>query len=481
MSRRALHLLAVWVVALGLRLAMVALASGWFGGMTSYLLGLSDMLSSGYGYHRVHMKEWTGYMHAMRARSEELAAVGRQLDEATRLPLPAPLFAEFYRNPGYPIFLHLVYRTFGEPLVRNARLVQAVVASVSPLLAYVLVLLLFGRAGPALATAWLMALHVPLAFIDVVILADGFAALLVLAGVVATALALARQELRWLALAGVLFGCSGYFRSNVLYLWVFVGAALFVGLPRWRRPILGTALMAACLYGALLPWALRNHRESGRWIWGATRTGAALWESAGQFPNPWGMKLDDAAARELAQAQGFESEATPEADEWFLEMMMRYMREDPAFFVVGAIRRTPFMLAPAYPTGYRNPNRTHGMYSHYLNEEGLSPFEVLVRKPGYVVAAFWERLLVMVVGGLGTVSLVWVAWRNRSRRPGAVALMLAVPLYYYAVHAPTHVNPRYLAPLIPFQMMALALAGADVLAWWRARRAGGGAGAVPAR
>jgi 4-amino-4-deoxy-L-arabinose transferase-like glycosyltransferase len=467
--RRWLLLLLACCTALVVRLVFVSVTASDGPGMVAHYVGLADMMSSGYGFNRVHIDEWKEYRRAMRRHSRELASEGRQLDASTRLPLPSPLLPEFYRNPVYPAFLHGVYRAFGEPIERNARIVQSLLTAVYPLLVFALALMLFERTGPALLAAWLTALHPALAYLDGSLLADGFASLLLLAAVVAVVAGVRSQRLRWFLLAGLLLGAAAHLRSTLMYSWVFLGAALFVALPRWSLPAKATALVAVCLHLVLLPWALRNHRLTGEWMWGTTRGGATLWESAGQFPNPWGMKLLDAAARARAQAAGFESEMTPEADAWFMEQVKSAVREDPLFFVVAAFKRLPWIFAPPYLIGYDNPNRTMGMITHFVNEKGLSPWQVLIRHPGYVLAAFWERALVMLLGAAGALSALWLAASRLRTRPWAVALFLAIPVFLVAFHAITHVTPRYLAPLIPYQMIGIAFVVSDLRGRLRAR------------
>ena len=343
--------------------------------------------------------------------------------------------------------------------------------AVYPLLVWILVRLLFERSGPALLAAWLTALHPALAFLDGTLLADGFAGLFLLSAMVALAAGVRSRKLRWFLLAGLLLGTSAHMRSTMMYSWILLGAALFVALPRWSLPVKATVLVVLGLHLALFPWALRNHRLTGTWMWGTTRGGATLWESAGQFPNPWGMKLLDSAAREHAQAAGFESEMTPEADAWFVEEVLRAVREDPMFFVVAAFKRLPWILAPPYQVGYRNPNRTMGMNSYFVNEKGMSPWQVLLQHPDYVFAAFWDRMLVMLIGAAGMLGLLWMAISRWRSHPAAVALLLAVPIFMVGFHAVTHVTPRYVASLIPYQMIGIGFAVSDL----RSRlRLGGG-------
>jgi hypothetical protein len=133
------------------------------------------------------------------------------------------------------------------------------------------------------------------------------------------------------------------------------------------------------------------------------------------------------------------------------------MREDPSFFVKTTIKRLFWTAIPPYETWYLNPHRDKGLLSHYKNNENLTPWQVLVRHPGYVFAAYWERLLVMLGSLLLLLAIAWVAFRKECEI-GRRALLISVPAYYMAIHAVTVFAPRYQIPMLPIQLIAAAVA-----------------------
>ena len=465
-----MHLIAIAVMALLVRLAMTMIEVPT-SGMTSHYLGLSDTMSAGYGYNRLRGGDTPAFHSSLRAESVRLSLQGQRLSTERRPSLDRSLLTpEFFRTPGYPLFLYGVYQLLGEPLPARAQVVQAILGALLPLLVFGLMAALFDQRPAAYASAWLTALYPPLAYASVDLLPEGLATLGVLASLLCIVCGRNAGRASLILAGGVLLGFTAYLRPNVSLLWTLLGAALFISMQGWLRPAIATALLIAGVYGALFPWALRNHELTSKWMWGTTGTGSTLWKAAGEYKNPWGLVRLDDAAYAYARAHGFDSDLTPEADAWFMAQMKELLREDPMFFVASTLKRIPWILAPTFDTGYQNPNRTRGMYSYFLIEEGLSPTEVLRRHPGYVVKAFWERILVMVTSALGSLALVWVAIAHGRRSPGATALFLAVPTYLIAVHAPTIYQPRYLVPMIPFQMSAIALLAASVLSWIRTRR-----------
>lgn len=471
MRRTFVHLAAVTAAALAVRLAL-ALYSPDHSGMTADYTGPSYMLACGYGYSRPRIDRWHSLKEELAERSMRLAAEGKQLSRADRPELPGePLRPLLFRTPGYPVFLLVVYRLFGEPLLLHAGIVQAVLGALEPLLVYLLAMATLRRAGIALGAAWMAALYPPIAFAAVMRLPGAPAMLLVLAAAVCVQHGAARKRYwAWMAAAGLLIAASCYFRPNAMLLWVFLAAALLWRQGPRRRAILSTALLAGGIYLGMLPWALRNRQRTGRWIWGSTGTGMTLWKSIGEYPNPWGIKVNDLLTTRRAKAEGFESDLTPEADLWFRGQVRTHLRQRPGFFVAAALKRLPWMAAAPYDTGYVNPHRTKGMFSYYLNREGLRPRQVLLRHPGYVLRAYWERLLVMACSAFGTLSLLALVVVRR-RHASEVALLAAVPAYYVLLHAATVFAPRYLTGIIPFQIIASAWLVAA--AWHRLRRRGG--------
>jgi hypothetical protein len=255
-----------------------------------------------------------------------------------------------------------------------------------------------------------------------------------------------------------------------MLLWVPLGLALALSYKSVTQGVLATVVMVATLYATLAPWAAWNHHQSGHWIWGSTGTGMTAWKSIGEYANPWGIKVDDRLTTEYARAAGFDSDVTPEANEWFGRQVRQHMRENPAFFVRATVRRLFWTAIPPYETWYVNPRRDKGLLSYYKNVENLTAWQVLVRHPEYVLAAYWERLIVMLGSFLLLLATAWIAF-NRRYDIGHRALLISVPAYFTAIHAITVFAPRYQLPMIPLQLIAAALViNAAIQAYFSPRR-----------
>ncbi len=475
MRRTGVHLGLVVLAALGIRSYMVAYHAHEGGFSRASYLAPCYLLAAGYGYQRAAGGAWQGdveFVDRLEAYSLELAKKGAQIDAQHRPPIdPERLRPLHFRAPGYIGFLYVVYRVLGEPLATWIVVLQAIVSSLYPVVVYLIVMRLFAQPGVALASAWLTALHPPLAVLAAGRLPDCLALGLLLLAILCWVHAAKAPSYRWMFVAGLLLTANAYFRSNALYLWVFMGLALFVVQRGWVRPALSTAILAGVLYAGLFPWALWNYRVSGRWIWGSTAVGRSLAYFVGMHPNTLGLRDDDGFIMEYAQDHGFESDSTPEADAWFRHLIKRYYVENPGRFVKATLRNLPWAVAPPFQTGLVSlaTDRVAHTFTYYKNEEGLTPFQVLIRHPSHVLANYGERMLVMMVSAAANVSMLWLLVRRRGGR-GDVLLLMTLPWYYILVHSLggfVHSMPRYLAPMIPFQMIALALTASELRAWWR--------------
>ena len=452
------HLLLIaavaWIVQVG-----VMQYGDLYTGMTDHYLGLARVLVAGGGYQTYgYPYEWLTFRERLAEASVAAEAGGATLHErySDLVEDPERLAHEYFRLPGYPFFLAFVHAVFGEPIDRHAQWVQSVIGCLVPILVFFIAGRLFRRQRVAYVAAWLCALYPPLAHASVAMEPAGLSLVGLLAGFLAYLKGLEARTVWWMSVAGILLAISVYFRPNGQFFVLWLAGLTWAVLPNLRAGLKAVCALTVVFYLGLAPWALHTHATSGAWFWGSTGTGTTLWKGTGEFANPWGTVLNDSAATVYAIEHGFASDHTIPADAWFRDEVKRFVREDPVFFVKATLRRLPFALVPPFDAGYENPHRTRGMVDYYLNREGLYPHQVLIRHPGYVLRAYWERLLVMGVGVLALLGVLVYALTDGRRRPRALLLFLAVPAYYVLLHAPTFTIARYLIPLLPFQMMALA-------------------------
>jgi 4-amino-4-deoxy-L-arabinose transferase-like glycosyltransferase len=179
---------------------------------------------------------------------------------------------EYYRTPGYPVFLAGVYRLVGDSdLV--VLIAQAVLSTLTVLIVYVIGARLWSFDSAVVAAA-LVAVE-PLQFaysgivatetLDALVLATGALVLIRLVSA-------RRHQVGWAALAGLAFAAATFVRPATYYL----PCLLAVPLMLWSRRVLGTrrglAVIASFLlaYGApIAVWQLRNVAVVDTWRFNA--------------------------------------------------------------------------------------------------------------------------------------------------------------------------------------------------------------------
>ncbi|HWF51029.1 MAG TPA: glycosyltransferase family 39 protein [Solirubrobacteraceae bacterium] len=172
-----------------------------------------------------------------------------------------------YFPPGYPYFLAAVevldgHRGAGPGSVHPARLVQAVLGTVTVALAGLVALELFGPAV-ALITLALAAAYVPWIALGATLMSENLLVALEL-GALCAALrarrpAPPRRRAAWLILAGVLAGVATLTHENAVVLLVPLALAVWPAVARWSPRAL--AAPAAVILVAVLtvaPWTIRN-------------------------------------------------------------------------------------------------------------------------------------------------------------------------------------------------------------------------------
>lgn len=189
--------------------------------------------------------------------------------------------AAYYKAPLYTYFLAGVYAVLGEDSLR-ARLVQCILASLSPVLTAMIGWRVFGRTVGLVAGLW-SAVFWTFVFFSTELLDVALASLLYLWLAYGLVSWDDRRWTKWLA-CGVLLGLGAITRPNILaFAPVLAAMVLIVGWRnarirasaagfetapsrRLRRPILSAIALTMGCCGVVLPITLRNRIVGGEWV-----------------------------------------------------------------------------------------------------------------------------------------------------------------------------------------------------------------------
>jgi 4-amino-4-deoxy-L-arabinose transferase-like glycosyltransferase len=201
---------------------------------------------------------WDGRSPVLDAAAYATIAANLEHDQGFTLGSAATQSASNY-SPGLPLFVAGVYEVTGGVHERTARLVLALLGTLSVLFTY-----LIGRrlSGPAagLIGAAAVAIYPALLEYQGMLMGEPLAATL-LSGAVLAALwaADSASRSRWL-LPGVTFGALALVRPEYLGVAVLVGLVVLAknGRAGWRTSLAPAALLLAGVAVIVVPWTVRN-------------------------------------------------------------------------------------------------------------------------------------------------------------------------------------------------------------------------------
>jgi hypothetical protein len=236
----------------------------------------------------------------------------------------------------------LTYPTWGYPLVLILIRVYDLVVIPQVLLAAVAMTALFFRVRVELsehqrAVAMLFVFALPWYLLHSVKWPLSFAASFSTLGVVVLERAVRSRSISHGVGAGLLFGAGLYFRSEFLYLPIFIALVGLLSRVTERLPRLPLAPLVACALSAwilLIPWALHYRQQTGHFSLTASQRGIVAFISLGQLPrNPWGAVYEDEYAYAyLDQVAPHLGANSDDADRLLFEEFKRRVRAEPLAF-----------------------------------------------------------------------------------------------------------------------------------------------------
>jgi 4-amino-4-deoxy-L-arabinose transferase-like glycosyltransferase len=359
----------------------------------------------------------------------EYLEAGRNLLHGQGLNFVDPRFGQTvyaFRTPGYPA---LIAACGGN--VRAIRAVQAVL-DVGTILAAFLLARRWLAEGPALLAALLVALNPFLVYFCGLLLSETlFVAMLAWAMVLIAwsglAESTARARLMWVG-GTVLLALSVLVRPGAIGLPVGLAAlGAFVNRrsarayhpsPLWPLPVGATAIAATVL--VLLPWAYRNHRVVGQWIWTSTNAGFTAYD-------------------------GFNPDADGSSDQSFVAEMPQLTRMDE-------VGRSEYLTKRARDYTDAHPERvTQLALAKMARTWSPMPLSSDFGRPIYVASA--------LLYGVPFFLLVILGLLSGGMPVSAKVFLLAPAIYLTAVHALSVGSLRYRVPAeVPMAVVAAACA-----------------------
>jgi hypothetical protein len=189
--------------------------------------------------------------------------------------------------------------------------------------------------------------------------------------------------------------------------------------------------------------------------------GAVLISGLSEYENPWGFAGFDEDSTARAKALGISSAWNSEGDLYMRRLFIKSVVEQPGAYLMTILKRLPIVMATPYGFGLQNPLKTRTFSEARL--AGEDRYQSLIRRPGYVLAAYWDYFLMAGIVLLYFLATLFMAMKAPQWR--SILLLVASPhLYSIATHMLTHMEPRFLLP----SMFCLFLGPAYLIArLWR--------------
>ncbi len=220
------------------------------------------------------------------ADSNEYTSIGRNLALGNGFSeqLEPPFINDGLRTPGYPLFIALFYKLFGN--LWSISLAQACLNALVPVITFFLAQRISKNLKVAYWAAILVAIEPHLVLYSVSLSTEGIFVLIFLLTVLFFTRWLERQKLADLLLSGVLLSLGALTRPILAYcIPLFVGLLAFYAFKTKTRKkaTLSVLIFSVISVSLLLPWMYRNYRLTGQvalsnigWVNMYTRLAATL-------------------------------------------------------------------------------------------------------------------------------------------------------------------------------------------------------------
>jgi len=405
---------------------------------------------------------------------QQLGAAMAKSGKFTRFPDSPVFIPEVIRTPGYPAFVAVIYRLFGERTLPVA-IAQAFVFALICALVYAIARRVAGDRVAAVA-ALITALFPPLPYYGALVLTEVWTTFVMMLAVLACLRAMQQDRFGDFMLAGVLFSATTIVRPAFVLLPFGLAIAMPLLVPSERsraRRIKQWVAFAVAAAITLAPWFTYNYVYLGKFTLSpAGGIGRGLWEGTwqGRWPGragndlthtaeeTTGAELDarvrDIAAREHIAPDGMldyvhqwqdirriwetpidpmqRATARVVADQEYFRAAIEHIRADPSGWLFRRLTTGAFILwASDIPIRFTSINRVNPL----------------------IIRAIW---LVQVV--LIAIAMIGIA-RLLNRRRFAEAALLTLPLLYVTgVHLPLLCETRQSLPVKPLVLILAAIA-----------------------
>jgi 4-amino-4-deoxy-L-arabinose transferase-like glycosyltransferase len=451
MSRTRLYLLAIFVIALGVRAAYVT--SDLHPNYRPWLYGgmAHDIVHDGHWFQINRSAINFGFTEPSTGRRSTDSMMIEPPDEPQLMYADAhPQWEPEIGEPvGEPVVLAALWELTGSERFLPDQILKALLDALTALLVYRIAMRLFKRRRAALFAAALYAIYPPLAWQMTSPVPDGWGVDFTIAIVAIYLEAIhSSHRWRWLILCGVVASIGSYFRPAVLVLPMALALST-VAMTGWREALRRGLSITAIAAVLLIPWIIRNYNDFHKFIPTREGYGQVLWEGLGEVPNNFGAVLSDEKTYEHFHRTNPNIRAdSPAFFSLLTHLAVKAIENHPLFYLKLLARRTALATVWARGILWMHGGTVspfaygHGILSYIVNR----PFNLL------------QMLLSPITFVLGILCLgfTWRRWRQEHIILIATILIVIIPYIL------TFLEFRYILPAVFTYLIWIGL-GADLL------------------
>ncbi len=371
----------------------------------------------------------------------------------------------FYRPPGYPYFLSLIYRIRMDYLA--PRIVNMLIGLLSALLAFFLGRRWWGRAT-GLVFAALVSFYWAFIYFEGELVGEPITVFLGLGMILLLSRLVERATFFRSLLGGLAVGLYALFRPNILLFLPFLALWLFWVLKRRRRPRLWWRTAPGLLLGTvimLVPSTVRNLAVSGEFVPLTTNLGVSLAVANNEAtdgtihiipgiadmgtPFDWPRivrRLERISGRDLTHRQ---------ASAYLVDQALEYIRANPGDFFRNLGKKTLYFWGPREIANLRE--------IHYARLNSPVLRAIPLNFPLVLALALIGFLILLRENRKASAGAT-----ARSRRWEVTILLVTFIGSYFLSMVPFAAAARYRVPVIPF-LLCLGSHGIVAVArrWFR--------------
>lgn len=341
---------------------------------------------------------------------------------------------------GYGIVLGLLWKVTGSLRYRDVQILQIILFCIAMIYFYRIGQLLFANDTLALYSSGALLFFLPIVFLNVQVLRDvwGFYGIIILLFCFLSCIKKNMLSKAYLSFGGVLFACTQWIRPSIFFTFLLLFIlSLFVS--KYRRVLRAWRLIFVITNVVVfwVPFMVYNKMAYG--VLFVSPAGQDLYEGLGEFPNAYGLTMDDEKFSNMMQQRYRLKHGTVACDQKAKELFWQIVTNDPIFYLTTLLKRIPTVIFfnPLWTSGLDNFAKNCGTKRDFLILLIEEPYLMIMKIVDFIIARYFYIQIYLIMAWLGFFLMLFKNYREQ-------ALIIIAIVVSSLSKFPSHMEPRYL-------------------------------------